>query len=522
MDLTGVSPLESARERSPGAEHPGRNRALLVRVHRTLSALAPALALTLAASSAAAAPYTKPAPPMSDYIAKLGFLAPKDPSANLDAITPGLHEQLELFLLEGAEAGAQTGDPVLLAWFAAADTGGIAPWRLTNCGDYNYDVDYDCDVIPWGSHIWQIGLGVQVSDHYGDVAKAFAWAHPNRTAEEVGDEVLQLAAQSKKFPAGVTVAELAAKPGGTNGGMHDSYWIATLERDLAVSAYLEAPPATNWPCYLASAPGWCSWYRQPPQWQGYSDVLSAVIVSWGQILGAWSKDLVPDVIVDDLSSGFSVTGGTTSADGKGGWRGHYTWAAADASGAVTGSWTASLPAAGAWTVSAFLPRGTHAVEKDAQIVVHATDGDHAVTFDESPTGGHFVKLGVYHFDTTATASMTSKASGSTFVGWDALRWHLEKADPPLADAGAGGAESDAGADDAGTDATVDTTARAGAGGPAADSGCSCRAAGAGGSGGLAAFLGLFALGAACVRKRSLPQSPALVRPQRAVARASRT
>jgi hypothetical protein len=144
----------------------------IAEMRRLIPHVALALLGALISSSAAAAPYTKPAPPMSDYITKLGFHAPKDPKANLDAISPGLHEQLELFLLEGAEAGAQTGDPVLLAWFAAADTGGIAPWVLTNCGDVNFDIDFDCDVKPWGTRIWQVGLGVQVSDHYGDVAKA--------------------------------------------------------------------------------------------------------------------------------------------------------------------------------------------------------------------------------------------------------------------------------------------------------------------------------------------------------------
>jgi hypothetical protein len=482
------------------------------------------VACVASARPADAAPYTKPAPPMSDYVAKLGFKNPTDASANLDSISHELHEQLELFLLEGAEAGAQTGDPVLLAWFAAADTGGIAPWRLTNCGDYDWDIDFDCDVVPWGSHIWQVGLGVQVSDHYGDVAKAFAWAYPNRTPEDVGNEVLGLAAQSKTFPSGLGVASMASNPGAMHGGMHDSYWLATLERDMKVSAWLESPPATNWPCYESGAPGWCGWYRQTAQWQQYSDVLSAVIVSWNQILDAWSKDLVPDVIVDDASSGFAVSGGSASGDGKGGWRGHYTWAPADASGAIVGTWTADLPTAGEWTVSAFLPYANHATEKDAKIVVHATDGDHAVTFDESPLGGRFVKLGTWHFGGKATASMSNAASGSTFVGWDALRWHLEKADLPVADAGsdasdeAGDAASDGGrpADATPSDGAADAREPSEAGDaatpsdgaePTGDGGCSCRTASRGSSGRAAAIAVGVALLAIADRRCRSRRSP---------------
>ena len=49
-----------------------------------------------------------------------------------------------------------TGDPVLLAWFAAADAS-LAPWHLTNCGDTNYQIGYDC---PWPTQ-WQVGLAAR-------------------------------------------------------------------------------------------------------------------------------------------------------------------------------------------------------------------------------------------------------------------------------------------------------------------------------------------------------------------------
>jgi MYXO-CTERM domain-containing protein len=133
------------------------------------------------------------------------------------------------------------------------------------------------------------------------------------------------------------------------------------------------------------------------------------------------------------------------------------------SGAITGTWTAKLPTAGTWTVSAFVPRGSHATAKDGKLVVHAIDGDHPVMVDQSNNGGHYQPVGTFHVGTTATVSMTSQASKPSFVAWDALRFHLEKADAPVADAGV--------PDGAG-----------GGGGTAAGAGGGNAATGAGGSG----------------------------------------
>lgn len=65
--------------------------------------------------------YTQPAGSMSSYIQSFGFKTPTDSQANLDAYTPQAHRQLEAYLLEGASAAAKTGDPVMVARFAAAD-----------------------------------------------------------------------------------------------------------------------------------------------------------------------------------------------------------------------------------------------------------------------------------------------------------------------------------------------------------------------------------------------------------------
>jgi len=307
---------------------------------------------------------------------------------------------------------------VLLAWFAAADAS-LTPFWLTNCGDYNWDINYDCDVKPWGTHIWQVGLGVQVSDHYHDIAQAFSTAHPGATPESVGNEVLRLAGQTLTFPSGTTVAALAASPGSVTQGRHNSYWLATLMRDLPVSAYLEAPAATRWPCYLASAPTWCSYYRQTANWQAYSNVLSQVIVSWGRILDRWAHAQVPDVIVDDMSPGILISGSPTVSI-KGGWRGHF-YSAPSASSGITGTWSAALPTPGDWAVSAFVPYATGGAA-GARMVIHASNGDFPVTLDESATGGRFVELGTYRFGTAATVTLASGAAAG--VRWDALRFHL--------------------------------------------------------------------------------------------------
>ena len=470
-------------------------------MHKLLPLLLGSFCTLVAPRPLSAKPHLAPAPSMSAYVTSHGFKPSSNPGANLSALSPIAHAQLELFLLEGAEAGAKTGDPVLLAWFAVADAS-LASWRLTNCGDYNFDIDYDCDVMPWGGNIWQVGLGVQVTDHYAGVAAAFAWAHPGRSAKEVGDEVFALAAQKKSFPASVTVASLAANPGGITQGMHNSYWISALQRDLRVSAYLESPPATTWPCYRAGYPGWCAWYRQPSKWQEYSDVLSMVIRSWDQIQGKWKAAKTPDVIVDDASKGFS-TSAATSADGKNGWRGRYAWAPAAPSPNLVGTWTAKLPVAGKWTVSAFVPYGNHATVSAAKYVVHANDGQHELSLDQSQVGGSFHDLGSFEFGTTAKVTLGNQGSSGQYVGFDALRFHwLAAATKPPVDggggvgsggAGSGGAGS-SGAGSGGVDGGAGGSAGAGAesalGGAAGSAGeaNAAGAAGAAGSGGTGAAM----------------------------------
>ncbi|HVY49575.1 MAG TPA: hypothetical protein VHB21_26965, partial [Minicystis sp.] len=374
-------------------------------------ALLAALAVVALPRVASASPYTLPAPPVDSYEQSLGFLPPTDPSADLDARSPEAHEQLEAYLLEGADAGAETGDPVLLAWFAAADAS-LAPWRLSNCGDYDHDPAFDC---PWGT-LWQVGLGCQVTDDYAGVAAALAATQPGRSARDVGQEVLDLGAIGLAFP-DVDAATLAADPAGATSGRSNGYWLATLMRDLRVGAYLEAPPATAWPCYRAGAPSWCGSYRQPANWQAYSDVLSEVIVSWNEIEADWASAPVPDVIVDDLSPGFTIDVAATP-DGSGGFRGRYLHAPAQPSATTTGIWNATLPS-GRFRVSAFVPYASGATAPDATMTVYATDGPHDVAFDESQTGGRFVVLGDFHFDAgIVTVKMTDRATSGE-VGWDA-------------------------------------------------------------------------------------------------------
>lgn len=407
-----------------------RARRLLIRRCMRLSI---PLALWLTASAALAKPYTQTAPSMSSYVQSHGFKTPTNPNADLNSLHPLAHRQLEAFLLEGAEAGAKVGDPVLLAWFAAADAS-LAPWRLSNCGDYDWDIDTDCDVLPWGPSLWQVGLGVQVSDHNGDIAQAFAVSHPNHSPKSVGDEVLKLAAQSLSFPSGVSVAALAANPGAITQGRHNSYWLATLARDMRVSAYLETPSASSWPCYRSGYPSWCNWYREPAHWQEYSDVLSMVIRSWNSIQSQWKSALVRDVIVDDASSAFSLSG-SASADGKGGWRGRFTWAKTASSASVVATWSTELPVAGSWEVSAFVPYSDHAALAHAKLEVTASDGTHSTFVDQSVAGGDFHAVGTYHFESAAKVVGTNAGGTGKNVGFDALRFRLVS---PTPDGGGGG------------------------------------------------------------------------------------
>jgi len=459
---------------------PGRGR----RAARLGLTLGTGLAMLLGASESKAERYTQPAGSMSSYIQSFGFKTPTDSQANLDAYTPQAHRQLEAYLLEGASAAAKTGDPVMVAWFAAADAS-LAPWRLTNCGDYNYDLDYDCPVLPWGDNIWQVGLAVQVSDSYGRAVKAFSETHPNQTPEAVGNAVLENAAQGMTFPAGIGVSGLASAPGEMTAGRHNSYWLSVLLRDMAMSAYLEGPAATDWDCFKTSYPSWCGWYRQPSNWQHYSDVLSMLIVSWNQIQAEWDAAIVDDVIVDDVDTGFTAPAGV-SVEGKGGWRGHYSWASATSPAKMTGTWKATLPVAGQWTVSAFIPYANHATASKAKVTVEAQDGAHAATLDESQTGGRFVKLGTYWFGTTAVVRMTNEGGAGEYVGWDAMRFHLvQKAAPDAGvptEAGAGGTAGAGGA--GGSGGTGGSAGDGGTGGSdagAKDAGSQGGSAGAAGS-----------------------------------------
>src|SRR5262249_24081560 len=156
------------------------------------------------------------------------------------------------------------------------------------------------------------------------VPAALAATHPGQSAQAVGQVVLDLAAEALTFP-NIDANTLAQDPAGSTNGMGNAYWLATLMRDMALGAYPESPPATQWPCYLSGAPSWCSYYQQQANWQSYSDVLSEVINSWNQIETSWAAALTPDVIVDDYSSGFVVDAGTTP-HGIHGWRGRFVYA----------------------------------------------------------------------------------------------------------------------------------------------------------------------------------------------------
>src|SRR5262249_49261634 len=221
---------------------------------------------------------------------------------------------------------------------------------------------------------------------------------------------------------------LAQNPAGSTGGMGNAYWLATLMRDMALGAYLESPPATQWPCYQANWPGWCGWYRQQANWQSYSDVLSEIITSWNQIQADWSAALTPDVIVDDVSSGFTIDPGTTP-HGIHGWRGRFVYAPAGGP-VMTGTWTTPSLAAGVGRVSIFQPYSTYATAKGIPVTIHASDGPHQVSFDEGTNGGRFTDLGDFHFDNgPAKVTMTNQAA-SGLVGWDAVRFHAKLLDPP--------------------------------------------------------------------------------------------
>ncbi|HOT08232.1 MAG TPA: hypothetical protein PK710_00610 [Polyangiaceae bacterium] len=423
------------------------------------------VAIGMVASEARAKRYTKPAPPMSSYIQNYGFRSPSNPSANLNAHNPQAHSQLEAYLLEGAWAAELTGDPVMVAWFAAADAY-LAPWRMSNCGDYSWDIDFDCPVLPWGSNIWQVGLAVQVSDSYSRGQKAFSATHPNETEAQVGNEVLKIAAQEKTFPTGLSIATMVSSPGGITAGMHNSYWFSVLLRDMAMSAYLESPAATAWECYKSNSyPGWCEYYRKSANWQHYSDVLSMVIVSWNQIQEDWKKALVDDVIIDDLDPGFKAPPGAKFL-GEKGWRGHFTWREASSSSPVSASWTANLPVAGTWTVSAFIPYSDKATVTKGKVTVEAQDGSHEATLDESQIGGRFVELGTWPFESKAVVRMTNQGTSTECVGWDAVRFHLvSKASPdagtPDGSAGSGGSGGSSG-EDAHADVSGDETTEASA------------------------------------------------------------
>ena len=164
-----------------------------------------------------------------------------------------------------------------------------------------------------------MGLGCQVTDDYTGVAGALTATHPGESAQSVGQSVLDLAAQNLSFPA-IDANTLAASPSSTTSGMENGYWLATLMRDMRVSAYLEAPPATAWTCYQTGAPSWSLYVTNK---QTYSDALSEVIVSSNQIQASSAAALTPDVIVDDMSSDCAIYG-VADTGWTGGWRGPFS------------------------------------------------------------------------------------------------------------------------------------------------------------------------------------------------------
>jgi hypothetical protein len=147
----------------------------------------------------------------------------------------------------------------------------------------------------------------------------------------------------------------------------------------------------------------------------------------GETCAVTSATTLPaTVVVDDRSTGFTRTGSGWQGSSAG-LRAHSWWAPVRAESVTrTGTWQATLAAAGRYRVDVYLPPGQSA-SRNARYLVRTVDGDRvAVIVDQAVDQGTWVSLGRFDLPTAGWVRLTDRTGEATgsgvLVGFDAVRF----------------------------------------------------------------------------------------------------
>jgi hypothetical protein len=147
----------------------------------------------------------------------------------------------------------------------------------------------------------------------------------------------------------------------------------------------------------------------------------------GETCAAVSATTPPaTIVVDDRSTGFARSGSGWQGSSMG-LKAHSWWAPVQAATITrTGTWEATLAAAGRYRVDVYLPPGPSA-SRSARYLVRTVDGDRVpVIVDQAAGQGTWVSLGRYDLPTAGWVRLTDRTGEATgsgvLVGFDAVRF----------------------------------------------------------------------------------------------------
>jgi len=133
---------------------------------------------------------------------------------------------------------------------------------------------------------------------------------------------------------------------------------------------------------------------------------------------------VPSVVVDNTDAGFSVVSGTwhTSNGLAGKFGTDYRYANTSPTGTAVARWTPTLPAAGSYDVSVWYPTNGDRCTT-CTYTVRSGSTTFTATANQTTSGGHWVRLGSYHFDPASTVSVeVSNQADGVYVQADAVKF----------------------------------------------------------------------------------------------------
>jgi hypothetical protein len=139
-----------------------------------------------------------------------------------------------------------------------------------------------------------------------------------------------------------------------------------------------------------------------------------------------------EVIVDDGGAGFTRGGSWSAGSSAGGFEGDYVFASDQPVATAWAEFRPFLPRAGRYEVAVWYVAGANRVA-DAPYTVVDAGGNVTFRVDQKAAGGRWNVLGSFRFREGATGyvRLTNQAAGGDVVIADAVRFLLERVEPPF-------------------------------------------------------------------------------------------